>query len=213
MQENANTVSTSSMNDGVNLREIIKKYGYHWKFFFLSVIVALTLAFIYLKTATYEYQVSSIILINDEDNDGGSTSEIAVFEDLGLFEGPKTSLDTEIGILKSKTLVDRVVKELKLHITYYIENGFAQKEIYSKERPFNINFFIDDAKYSRLDTIFSISAKSKNRYDLFDSDNNHIAEGSFGESITCAFGELIATPVSIDNMQLNQKILIKRSLV
>ncbi len=55
--------------------------------------------------------VNNTVISIAEDNDGGSTSEISVFEDLGLFGGPKTSLDTEIGILKSKTLIEKVIKE------------------------------------------------------------------------------------------------------
>ena len=122
MKENSNTNLISSENDKINLREVIVKYSYHWKLFSLSIVFALTLAYLYLQIATREYQVSSTILINDGDNDGGSTSESSVFEDLGLFKGPKTSIDTEIGILKSKTLIEKVIKALKLNITYYTDN-------------------------------------------------------------------------------------------
>lgn len=213
MQENKNVVSTTSKNGQINLREVIIRYSYHWKLFFLSIGIALISAFLYLQFTTYEYQVSSTILINDEENGGGSTSEISAFEDLGLFEGAKTSLDTEIGILKSKTLIERVVKELKLNITHYTKNGIGYKEIYQNQRPFNINLLVDDAKLQQLDTLFSISAKSNAKYDLFDSDDNFISEGSFGESVDSNFGKIIATPVSIDDIQLNQKILIKVSPV
>lgn len=96
-------------------------------------------AFTYLKVATYNYEVSSTILINDEEN--GGSSEISVFQDLGLFAGPKTSLDTEIGVLKSKSLIERVIKDLGLNINYFVKSGFVTKEIYKSEMPFKVHFF------------------------------------------------------------------------
>lgn len=211
MQKNRNIISTTSKNGQINLREVLIRYIYHWKLFLLSIAIALIFAFVYLQFATYEYQVSSTILINDEENDGGSTSEISAFEDLGLFKGAKTSLDTEIGILKSKTLIERVVKELKLNITYYTKTGIGYSEVYQSQRPFNINLLADDLRLEQLDTIFSISAKSTDMYDLFDSNDNYISEGSFGESVDSKFGKIVVTPVSIDNIELNQKTQIKIS--
>jgi capsular exopolysaccharide synthesis family protein len=206
MQETSN--SNASKNDQINLREVLIQSVNQWKLFLFCITIALISAFVYLQFATYEYQVSSTILINDENNDGGSTSEISVFEDLGLFEGPKTSLDTEIGVLKSKTLIERVVKELKLNITYHAESGFTTKELYENERPFKINIFADDSNLNQLDTIFSISAKSATEFDLFDSNDKLVSEGSFGEKVTCQFGDLVVTPITIGKVKIGQKILI-----
>ena len=125
-----------------------------------------------------------------------------------MFEGPKTSLDTEIGVLKSKTLIERVVKELKLNITYHAESGFTTKELYENERPFKINIFADDSNLNQLDTIFSISAKSATEFDLFDSNDKLVSEGSFGEKVTCQFGDLVVTPITIGKVKIGQKILI-----
>ena len=40
-------------------------------------------AFVYLRYATYQYEVSSTILIDDEENGGGLGSELSAFKDLG----------------------------------------------------------------------------------------------------------------------------------
>ena len=68
MQETKYSESTSIKNDRINLREVLKVYIYHWKFFLFSIVIALIAAFLYLQFATYEYEVSSTILINDESN-------------------------------------------------------------------------------------------------------------------------------------------------
>ena len=211
MQETNYGNSISSRNDKINLREVLKKYSYHWKLFLLCFILALTASFFYLQFATYEYEVSSTILINDEDNDGGSTSEISAFEDLGLFTGPKTSLDTEVGILKSISLIEKVIKELRLNITYYTKNGIAVKEVYNDDIPFNINFFVNDSILNRLNTEFSISPISTTQYLLYDSNRDQIGEGYFGKRISGEFSDLIITPNDINNVEIGQSFLIKIS--
>jgi capsular exopolysaccharide synthesis family protein len=211
MQETNYGDSISSRNDKINLREVLKKYSYHWKLFLLCIIISLTASFFYLRFATYEYEVSSTILINDEDNDGGLTSEISAFEDLGLFTGPKTSLDTEVGILKSISLLEKVIEELRLNITYYTKNGIAVKEVYNDDIPFNIHFFVNDSILNRLNTQFSISPISTTQYLLYDSNGDQIGEGYFGKRISGEFSDLIITPNDINNVGIGQNLLIKIS--
>ncbi len=211
MQESSYKSSRIFKDDKINLREVIAKYLYHWKFIILSVILAAVAAFLYLQVATYEYEMSATILINDEDNDGGSTSEISTFEDLGLFGGPKTSLDTEIGILKSKSLIEKVIKELGLNITYFSKSNFASKELYKNEIPFNINFFVSDSVLNQLNTQFSIHPKSTTQYRLYNNDGDEIGEGYFGEKISVEFSDIIVTPIDINNVELDQTFVIKIS--
>lgn len=209
MQSRNRHNSSSSRNENINLRELIKKYAYHWKWFVLSILISLIFAVVFLKTATYEYQVSSTILINDEDNDGGSTSEISAFEDLGLFEGPKTSIDTEIGVLQSKALIERVVKELKLNISFYTESGVGKREVYGSTLPFKINIISEASTLHMLDTIFSISAKSSTKFDMFDAEGNRVTDGAYGEKITSSIGDLVVTPLSEENINIGEQITVK----
>ena len=121
--QNENKFKTVFIEDGedkedvINIREEFEKYRFHWKWFLLGFIIALVTAFIYLRYASYQYEVSSIILIDDKEK-GSLTSELSAFEDLGLFSGSKTSLDTEMGILKSRTLMENVIRDLNLNISY-----------------------------------------------------------------------------------------------
>lgn len=210
MKTNTNAKDQVANADKIDLRDTIIKSTYHWKFFLVSIIIALILAFTYLKFATYNYEVSSTILINDEDNDGGSTSQIAVLQDLGLFAGPKTSLDTEIGILKSKTLIERVVKDLGLNINYYIKEDFVTKEIYKSQIPLKIHFFFNELGLNNLNTSFTLKTSSNSSYDLLDDDGNKVLTGAFGENITFEFGDIIVTPSDIETKD-QVEILIKIS--
>ena len=211
MKENISHNSISSISDKINLREVIEKYYYHWKWLLFGVLISLASAFLYLKYATYQYEVSATILINDGDNGGGSYSELSVFQDLGLLGVPKTTLDTEMGVLKSRALMEKVIKDLNLQITYYVKKDFLLKEIYKEEVPFKLNLLLDDSIIKPLDTLFSIRAKSETQYTLSDSNGDLINLGVFGESISCKFGNLTTTPKVIDNIKIGQEIFVKIS--
>ena len=157
--------------------------------FLLSVIITLSCAFAYLRYATYLYEVSSTILIADEENGGGGSSELSAFADLGLLAGSKTSLDTEMGILKSRTLMERVIKELGFQVSYFTKSRIGTTEIYMNDVPFNINLFVDDSIFLRLNKSFSINAISNTQFVFDDGTANEMRKYVFGESIKYDFGE------------------------
>ncbi len=210
MKTHINKNDQHTKKDKIDFSDALNKVKSHWKLFVIFVTAALVLAFAYLQFATYEYEVSSTILINDENNDGGSTSEISVFQDLGLFVGPKTSLETEIGILKSKSLIERVVKNLDLNITYFIKNGFISNEVYKGSLPFKIHFFLDDQYLNALNTSFTLESKKDSEYTLFNEDGDLITTGVFGQKISLEFGDIIVTPNDL-NVSEDEEITIKIS--
>ncbi len=157
---------SDQQDDDFNIREALEKYSRHYKWFLLGVMIALAAAFVYLRYATYQYEVSSTILIDDKEKGGGLNSELSAFKDLGLITDSKISLDTEMGILKSRTLMERVIKDLGLQVSYYRKGRIGIKEIYQNNVPLNVNLFINDSILHKLDTIFSITARSATRFIL-----------------------------------------------
>jgi uncharacterized protein involved in exopolysaccharide biosynthesis len=63
---------------------------------------------------------------------GKMLSEMSAFADLGLSSGLKSNVDNEIEILKSRTLVQRVVKKIKLKHLFLVEGRVIDTEIYEK---------------------------------------------------------------------------------
>ena len=198
-------------DDEFNIREVLEKYGRHYKWFLLGIMLALSLAYVYLRYSTYYYEVSSTILIDDTEKGGGLNSELTAFKDLGLTTDPKISLDTEIGILNSRTLMERVIKELGLQVSYYSKGRIGIREIYKNSVPFNVNLFINDSIFHKLDTIFSITARSANQFVLADVNGDEVKKVNFGETVKCKFGELVVTPKAIKDVKIDQEILVKIS--
>ena len=111
-----------------NVKDLALKYLRHWKWFLFSLILALALAFFYLKIQTPQYKISSSILIKDEKKGLGQQDDL--MQQLNLFSSNKV-VDNEIEILKSFMLMDKVVTSLNLNVRYYVNDLFRDEELYT----------------------------------------------------------------------------------
>lgn len=107
----------------VDLRERINQMLYHWPLFILSIGICLALAFVYLKFSSPVYSVKAKLLIKDGANTENTLSE------RDLFKGVKM-IENEIEILKSKTLMEQVVRDLQLWINYEVVGDFRMENLY-----------------------------------------------------------------------------------
>lgn len=126
----------------INYQELLFRYFIHWPWFVASIMVCLIIAWVYLHFQTPVYQVSASIMIKDDKKSGGSTD----LENLGI-GGVITStqsIDNEIEVLRSKTILKEVVNNLELYITYNDEDEFPKKEMY-KTSPVIVNLTAQEA--------------------------------------------------------------------
>ena len=122
------------------------KYLIHWPWFVGAVIVCLISAYIYLYVATPVYNISATVLIKD-DKKGGSSNNVAGLDELGLsgLITSSQSIDNEIEVLRSKTLVKEVVNYLNLYVTYQDDDQIPSKELY-KTSPVQVNMTPQEAE-------------------------------------------------------------------
>jgi tyrosine-protein kinase Etk/Wzc len=120
--------------DDFNLSEVFYKYLSYWKWFIISFLLALGLAFLYLNTQTPEYAVYSSILIKDDSKGLGQEDMLKQFD---IFSGSKV-VDNEIEVLKSYDLMERVVTGLNLQVSYFTNQNFSNAELYAENCPINI---------------------------------------------------------------------------
>lgn len=128
----------------INYQELLFRYIIHWPWFLASILICLIGAWVYLHFQTPVYQVSASIMIKDDKKGGNSGS--ADLENLGL-GGVITSaqsIDNEIEVLRSKTILKEVVNSLELYITYYDEDEFPKREMY-KTSPVVVNLTAQEA--------------------------------------------------------------------
>ena len=113
-------------------------YLIRWPWIVASVVVCLALAAVYLHFATPVYNISATVLIKDDKKGGSVSSDLALFQDMGMFNS-SASVDNEIEILRSKSLARKVVADLGLYIGYSRRDGFRHTDLYGQS-PFRIDF-------------------------------------------------------------------------
>ena len=86
-------------NSNLDLKKFLQDYLRHWKWFVLSIIIALGLAFLNLRYTVPQFQASAKIQIID---DKGASSELSILQDLDVFSGGKTKVKDEIELLKAR---------------------------------------------------------------------------------------------------------------
>ena len=131
-----------SDEEKVNYQEFLFRYMIHWPWFAASILICLIVAWGYLYFQPPVYQISASIMIKDDKKGDGSTD----LENLGI-GGVITStqsIDNEIEVLRSKTILKEVVNNLELYITYYDEDEFPEKELYQTS-PVIVNLTAQEA--------------------------------------------------------------------
>jgi len=126
-----NTINTNKSELwNLSFRDLFFKYVRFLPLFVISVALALLAAFMYLRYAIPVYGVGGTMLIKSEQAGGRSDK----FEELFVNDKAQ-NIQSEIEILKSKPLMQRVVRSLNLQFTYYVEGKIKTVNIY-KQSPF-----------------------------------------------------------------------------
>lgn len=113
-------------------------YLIRWPWIVASVVVCLALAWFYLRFATPVYNISATVLIKDDKKGGSISSDLALFQDMGMLSS-MDNVDNEIEILRSKSLVRKVVADLGLYISYSQRDGLRHPDLYGHS-PFRVDF-------------------------------------------------------------------------
>jgi tyrosine-protein kinase Etk/Wzc len=182
------------VSEEINIKALLYHYLRYWYLFAIGVAVAFTLAFLYLRYTTPEYTVKSKILIRD-DKKGADMLGGSALGDLDIFKSSK-SIDNEIEVLNAISLMERVLTELSLNVTYYKEGRIKEGEIYGKDVPIKIII-------GKLDSLASDKS-----IELHFNDNNSFSltdENAEGETITSThkFGQEIQKPYGIFTIVAN----------
>jgi len=183
-------------DETINIRAEIEKYLIHWKWFVLGGILVLTLAFLYLRYATPQYNVSAVILIKD-DKKSGVSAELAAFEDLGVLGGSSQNIDNEIEIIKSRKIFGDVIKNLELNISYFTQGRIKESEVYINT-PIKVGFLKKEENFYRLDSAFSITKISGSKFELFSEKNESQGSFAFDEIIQSDLGSFKVSRRSIE---------------
>ena len=130
------------------------------------MVACLIAAYVYLYVATPVYNISATVLIKD-DKKGGASNNVGGLDELGLsgLITSSQSIDNEIEVLRSKTLVKEVVNYLNLYVTYKDEDLIPSKELY-KTSPVQVNMTPQEAEKLKKDIVVEMVVQPQGSLDV-----------------------------------------------
>jgi len=191
----------------INIRDQISKYLQYWKWFLLSFIICILFVLVKLNFTTPYFKSFSAIQIKDTKG-RANESDLAAFEELGIDTRSNRIVEDEIEVLKSKRLITKTVKDLKLNIQFFTDENSVTKFIddqlglsfnyFKKENyiepPLKINFLMPSDKVYEVSAKFIITITSPTEYIFVNLIKDSKKKYTFGEKIQTSFGDIIITP-------------------
>src|SRR5918993_717809 len=176
MQKSRNTNTHDEEKDFFG--QLASKYGPYWPLFLVGIAVGVIIAISFLRYSTPIYQATASIIIKDEKK-GNENSKL--LESLDLISSKKI-VENEIQIIRSRKLMQRVVKKLRLYAPVFEVSSMKTIPAYTTSpvviearKPDSLEYF------ERIDFTFypdkqQVLLANKHRYPL-----NQFVQTPYGE--------------------------------
>lgn len=185
-------ISDKNNPDSFNFKKTIQLYSKQWKWFFVCLILALGLAFLYLRYTIPQFAAYAKIMILEESD--GSASGANAFKDLSFFaEQEEAGIEDEILVFTSRIFMQDIVKKLNLNIQVFNRGRVNESELY-KSAPINFNFIATDSIINATNFNFYIDIISETNFSYRVFEDDEPKKVAFGENIETLYGGLVITP-------------------
>lgn len=108
-------------------QQLMAKYLPYWPLLVLFILLSVAAAYGYLKYATPIYEASATIIIKDETR--GGSEDAKLIESLVI--ASKKTIENEIEVLHSRSLMEKVVKAQRLYASYLKEGKLRKGDAYA----------------------------------------------------------------------------------
>ncbi|MGX5687388.1 GumC family protein [Arcticibacter tournemirensis] len=184
----------TSKEENQDIIKLFLKLLNKWYWFLLGSIIGLLLAYVYIRYSTPVYKINAKVLVNDEKKGGSMLGANSVLGDLNSMLGGKSTVDNEAEILKTRFLMEQVVREMNANITYYLKGTIRDIEEYKPPFivvPISLNDTIaprtfevvrlDDGSLEVSDEIFHKKIKYNQPFEIPELGKIQISEGFLPE--------------------------------
>ncbi len=176
-----------SNEDPINVKLVLRTVSKNWYLFPIFILPICAATFIYLRTITPEYLISSTIIIKEGERNNNVT-ENSIISDLENMKST-ISVENELEKLKSKSLLlDAVIKN-KGFINYYDKQGAFKKKIDPFESPIDVKIDSFSKGFTLASEGFDIQLTSESKFILLIEEDQK-KEFEFGQKIRISFGEI-----------------------
>ncbi len=146
----------------------------YWKYFLLSVFVCFVVAFFYLRCTTNVYNATAKVLLQDKEK-GTFSSQVDVLSDFG-YQGVNTSVENEIEMLCSKSVVQGAVLNAGLYVKYSIDDFYVDKPIYKENSPVQVAILEEDLMKLQKPLFLHLKLNEDSIYSVSYEYNNEMGE-------------------------------------
>lgn len=193
----------------INYRAFLQKCIKHWRWFTISILICLCVAFIYLRYTTPVYNVSASVLIQQENQKGGlgglSGGAIGMLSGLGGISF-SSSFDNEMEIMQSRTLLKKVVTDLGLYISTVQQRITGYNVPLYKTSPIQVYLSPKEATELKsgvkIKTTYTTSGKLVTKIEYVQEEEEQIIEKTF-EKLPVA----LSTPLGVLSFSKNDSLL------
>ncbi len=178
-------------NKEVSLKELLVPYFRNWKYFLFAVFAALLAAIYYIKSKSPVYKAQTSVLIKDAKKMSAASGDMGVLQSLGGLNGMGTSsIENELGVFESKTIIEDVLKELNFQTTFYAKQSLNKVELYGKSNPYIVNIVQEKPNAEIPKKPISIKAKG-NKITLSSDEFDKDIVTSFNQTVNLPFALII----------------------
>lgn len=170
--------TNAAIIDQKDIKKTILLVLKNWYWFFLFITLGVALSVAYLYQATSYYGAEAKILVKPQKN----AFKDALSESLNSGGPSKDEIANEMEILSSSRLISKVINELNLDISYYIEGRLKTGEIY-KGKPFVVEGKVLDENFYGASFELNILDQEKYRLAVEHNDFKYDEENKFGEPV------------------------------
>lgn len=114
----------------VSLRSLAENIFFYWPWVVISVLIALAIAWWYLRQTPNVYQTEASVLIKDGGKTGGKSQSPLTSWPFSSVVSVANNLDTELQILSSRNLLKKVVEDLGLYTNLKRVDTFCPQDLY-----------------------------------------------------------------------------------
>ena len=118
-----------------NLKQQASRFVNNWYWFLISLAICVLSAFLYIRYTSPVYRTGSKILITEEK--APTPGDDAISKAFGGKFGMANNAEAEAEVMKTRVLMEKVVRELKSYITYYHNGNVRRVELY-ESAPFKL---------------------------------------------------------------------------
>lgn len=158
------TTLKNPQGEDYNLYSLLMKFAVYWPWFVGSIAICLIAAYIYLRYQVPVYNVKSAVLIKEQDSQQNKNNNTLVsIQDLGMMS-MTNNFDNELQILKSQTLVKKVVTDLGLYINHSLYNRFGYDTPLYRNEP--VKVYMNPEEADQLEGTVEIKMEYKAEHPL-----------------------------------------------